>query len=263
MSSRPAWPLIAWRSARCRRRPAARRATGTSAARHLCRASPQDELELSGRRNSATSTWRSSPTRTTACGCAGPTSPWSTVGATCRACKRSDEMLLAPAPDRSFFLGGVGYDPFRTKKTADPIAGDPLRWGAVSGRGARDLLVQHPGQDGTFELQEFRRHRCRTASGSSSSASSTASSCGNDRPRRPGRVGRMPLAAPAVPRSASPPRGLAVTGRARARMPASSRSAPAASPAPTIRRLVDRGRAVEPARCPGVPRGRPVAACPT
>ena len=70
--------------------------------------------------------------------------------------RRSDEMLLVPAPGRGFFLGGVGYDPFRTKKSADPIAGDPLRWGVVAGEALAtysfDIL-----EDGTFELQVFRR----------------------------------------------------------------------------------------------------------
>jgi hypothetical protein len=70
--------------------------------------------------------------------------------------RHSDEMLLVPAPDRAFFLGGVGYDPFRTKKAPDPIAGDPLRWGAVAG----EVLATYSftiEADGTFELQTFRR----------------------------------------------------------------------------------------------------------
>jgi hypothetical protein len=70
---------------------------------------------------------------------------------------RHDEVLLVPAPDRSFFLAGFGYDPFAEKKAPDPIQGDPLRWGAVAGE-ALDLFAFTINEDGTYELQTSRRH---------------------------------------------------------------------------------------------------------
>jgi hypothetical protein len=70
--------------------------------------------------------------------------------------RRSDEMLLAPAPGRSFFLGGVGYDPFKTKKEVDPLAGDPLRWGMVEGEALATYSFMIL-EDGTYELQVARR----------------------------------------------------------------------------------------------------------
>jgi hypothetical protein len=70
---------------------------------------------------------------------------------------RHDEVLLVPAPDRAFFLAAVGYDPFAEKKKPNAIAGDPLRWGAVSGE-ALDLIAFTILEDGTYELQVSRRH---------------------------------------------------------------------------------------------------------
>jgi hypothetical protein len=65
---------------------------------------------------------------------------------------RRDEILLSPAPDRAFFLAGIGYDPFAEKKAPDPLAGDPLRWGAVAGE-ALDIYSFMILEDGTYELQ--------------------------------------------------------------------------------------------------------------
>ena len=69
---------------------------------------------------------------------------------------RRDEILLAPAPDRSFFLAAVGYDPFAVKKQTNLLNGDPLRWGAVDGE-ALDLYAFTINEDGTYELQLSRR----------------------------------------------------------------------------------------------------------
>ena len=84
----------------------------------------------------------------------------------------------AGARAASFFLGGVGYDPFREKKRSDPIAGDPLRWGVVAGEALDDLLVRHPGRRHLRAAGLAPAAERRTASASSSSASSTARSCG-------------------------------------------------------------------------------------
>jgi hypothetical protein len=70
---------------------------------------------------------------------------------------RRDEMLLVPAPERSFFLAAVGYDPFAEKKQPDLIKGDPLRWGVVNGE-ALDVFTFSILEDGTYELQASRRH---------------------------------------------------------------------------------------------------------
>ena len=70
---------------------------------------------------------------------------------------RRDEMLLAPAPDRSFFLAAVGYDPFAVKKQANLFNGDPLRWGVVAGE-ALDVFSFSILEDGTYEIQASRRH---------------------------------------------------------------------------------------------------------
>lgn len=69
---------------------------------------------------------------------------------------RRDEMILAPAPGRSFFLAGVGYDPFALKKEPNALAGDPLRWGAVRGE-ALDVYSFVILEDGTYELQVSSR----------------------------------------------------------------------------------------------------------
>ena len=70
--------------------------------------------------------------------------------------RRSDEVLLVPAPDRQFFLAGGGYDPFQAKQEVDPSRGDPLRWGMRRG----DTLEVYSFailDDGTYELQAYRR----------------------------------------------------------------------------------------------------------
>jgi hypothetical protein len=65
---------------------------------------------------------------------------------------RRDELVLAPAPGRGFFLAGVGYDPFTERKEPDALAGDALRWGVVSGESLR-LYAFTILDDGTYELQ--------------------------------------------------------------------------------------------------------------
>lgn len=70
---------------------------------------------------------------------------------------RHDAVLLVPAPNRDFFLAGVGYDPFAERKSPDPLRGDPLRWGVVAGE-AIDLYAFEIRDDGTYELQISRRH---------------------------------------------------------------------------------------------------------
>ena len=65
---------------------------------------------------------------------------------------RHDEVLLAPAPGRNFFLAQVGYDPFAEKRSLDPLAGDPLRWGVASGD-SLSLYSFAIHDDGTYELQ--------------------------------------------------------------------------------------------------------------
>ncbi|MFL5335713.1 MAG: hypothetical protein ACJ8H8_21655 [Geminicoccaceae bacterium] len=70
---------------------------------------------------------------------------------------RRDEVLLAPAPDRSFFLAAVGYDPFAEKKQTDVVKGDPLRWGVVAGE-SLDVFTFSILEDGTYEIQASRRH---------------------------------------------------------------------------------------------------------
>lgn len=70
--------------------------------------------------------------------------------------RRSDDLQLSPAPDRGFYLAGVGYDPFQDRQSLNPIAGDPLRWGARD----NDRLAVYSFQilpDGTYELQVYRR----------------------------------------------------------------------------------------------------------
>ncbi|MEK0083462.1 hypothetical protein [Benzoatithermus flavus] len=70
--------------------------------------------------------------------------------------RRSDEILLVPAPDRSFYLAGVGYDPFHARPEPDPMRGDPLRWGSVAG-GSIDVYSFVILDDGRYELQIFER----------------------------------------------------------------------------------------------------------
>lgn len=70
--------------------------------------------------------------------------------------RRSDEVLLAPARDRDFYLAGVGYDPFQVKETIDPVLGDPLRWATRDGN---ELVVYSFVilDDGRYELQVYNR----------------------------------------------------------------------------------------------------------
>jgi hypothetical protein len=70
--------------------------------------------------------------------------------------RRADEVLLTPAPDRGFFLAGVGYDPFQKKEETDPMRGDPIRWGVRDGN---DLTVYSFAilEDGRYELQVYDR----------------------------------------------------------------------------------------------------------
>jgi hypothetical protein len=69
---------------------------------------------------------------------------------------RRDEVLLVPTPGRSFFLAGLGYDPFALKKEPDAVKGDPIRWGAVTGD-ALDVFSFVILEDGSYELQVSRR----------------------------------------------------------------------------------------------------------
>ncbi len=71
--------------------------------------------------------------------------------------RHADEMLLVPAPGRSFFLAGVGYDPFRTRREPDAMQGDPLRWAVVNGE-ALDTYSFVIDADGAYELQISQRH---------------------------------------------------------------------------------------------------------
>jgi hypothetical protein len=70
--------------------------------------------------------------------------------------RRSDEMLLTPAPDRDFFLAGTGYDPFQAKQEVDPHRGDALRWGVRNGNTvvAYSFAIL---EDGRYELQTYER----------------------------------------------------------------------------------------------------------
>jgi hypothetical protein len=69
---------------------------------------------------------------------------------------RHDEVLLAPAPDRSLFLAQVGYDPFAEKRALDAVAGDALRWGVAAGD-QLSLFSFAIHDDGTYELQVTER----------------------------------------------------------------------------------------------------------
>jgi hypothetical protein len=70
--------------------------------------------------------------------------------------RRHDEITLAPAPDRSFFLAGVGYDPFKDREEPNAIAGDPLRWSVVADQSLAiySFMIL---EDGRYELQVSRR----------------------------------------------------------------------------------------------------------
>lgn len=72
--------------------------------------------------------------------------------------RRSDQVVLKPAPDGGFYLAGVGYDPFQAEQEADPTRGDPLRWGVRDG----DALKVYSFailEDGSYELQAYVRRR--------------------------------------------------------------------------------------------------------
>jgi hypothetical protein len=72
--------------------------------------------------------------------------------------RRSDQVVLKPAPDAGFYLASVGYDPFRTKRETDPTRGDPLRWGVRDGDAIRVYSFAIL-EDGTYELQAYVRRR--------------------------------------------------------------------------------------------------------
>ncbi len=70
--------------------------------------------------------------------------------------RRSDEVLLKPSGESGFYLAGVGYDPFRAEREADPTRGDPLRWAVREG----DAIRVHSFailEDGRYELQSYER----------------------------------------------------------------------------------------------------------
>jgi hypothetical protein len=70
--------------------------------------------------------------------------------------RRADQVLLTPAPDRRFFLAGVGYDPFQGKEELDATRGDPVRWAVREG----DTLTVYSFvvlEDGRYELQVYER----------------------------------------------------------------------------------------------------------
>jgi hypothetical protein len=75
--------------------------------------------------------------------------------------RRADQVLLTPAPDREFFLAGVGYDPFQGKEEIEPMRGDPIRWGVRDGN---DLTVYSFAilEDGRYELQVYERRATPT-----------------------------------------------------------------------------------------------------
>jgi hypothetical protein len=70
--------------------------------------------------------------------------------------RRSDEIALAPAPDRSFYLAGFGYDPFSDREEPNPIQGDPLRWSVITDQSLAiySFMIL---EDGRYELQISRR----------------------------------------------------------------------------------------------------------
>ena len=70
--------------------------------------------------------------------------------------RRRDEITLVPAPDRSFFLAGVGYDPFKDREEPNPIEGDPLRWSVVADQSLAIYSFTIL-EDGRYELQISRR----------------------------------------------------------------------------------------------------------
>lgn len=70
--------------------------------------------------------------------------------------RRSDEVLLTPAPDRGFFLAGTAYDPFQKKRDLDPVHGDALRWGRRQGD-ALEVYSFVILPDGSYELQVYER----------------------------------------------------------------------------------------------------------
>lgn len=70
--------------------------------------------------------------------------------------RRSDEVILTPAKDRSFYLAGASYDPFHKRSPPDPLAGDLLRWGVLDGP-ALHVYSFAILEDGRYELQTHTR----------------------------------------------------------------------------------------------------------
>ncbi|HEX6010892.1 MAG TPA: hypothetical protein VFY87_03615 [Geminicoccaceae bacterium] len=70
--------------------------------------------------------------------------------------RRRDEITLAPAPDRSFYLAGIGYDPFKDREEPNLIQGDPLRWSVVADQSLAIYSFTIL-EDGRYELQITRR----------------------------------------------------------------------------------------------------------
>lgn len=70
--------------------------------------------------------------------------------------RKADRLNLTPAPERQLYLATPGYDPFKERSAPEPMAGDPLRWGALEG----DMLRVHSFailEDGSYELQTYTR----------------------------------------------------------------------------------------------------------
>lgn len=72
--------------------------------------------------------------------------------------RHSDEIILAPAPERSFYLAGAGYDPFKNRGQPNVLAGDALRWATLAGP-RLDVYSFLILPDGSYELQVYERAR--------------------------------------------------------------------------------------------------------
>lgn len=70
--------------------------------------------------------------------------------------RRADEMILAPAEGKSFFIAGAGYDPFKTRGKKNPLAGEPLRWATLED-GVLRVHAFVVTEDGRYELQTYVR----------------------------------------------------------------------------------------------------------
>ena len=176
---------------------------------------------------------------------------------------RRDEMLLVPAPERSFFLAASATIPFAQKKEPDAVKGDPLRWGAVAGE-ALDVFASRSWRTGPTSCRP--RAVSREPDGVSLEFERIVDGevvrhMSGHAVARPSR--RHALAAPPVLGSALAAGGLAASGAAGARRPATSdrhrqRHRHLLSGGLADRRACCRAR---PARAPAA---RPaVAACPT